>query len=67
MEQHVDYTKTFQSLTLDKSDGQSLFSHPDYHHWHERWQIRLAQQSKSRAEVKAFMKAITPLLFQETI
>lgn len=63
MEQHqADYTKTFQSLTLDKSDGQSLFSHPDYHHWHERWQMRLAQQSKSRDEVKAFMKSHNPAI-----
>jgi uncharacterized protein YdiU (UPF0061 family) len=65
MQQHkADYTKTFQSLTLDKSDGQTLFSSPDYHHWHERWQARLGQQSNSKDESRELMKnhnpAITP-------
>ena len=63
MEQHqADYTKTFQSLTLDRSDGQALFSQPAYHHWHERWQKRLGQQSKSRDEIKALMKCHNPAI-----
>lgn len=63
MQQHqADYTKTFQSLTLDKSDGQHLFLSPDYHHWHERWQARLGQQSKTKNESKELMKSHNPAI-----
>lgn len=63
MQQHqADYTKTFQSLTFDKNDGQTLFSSPDYHHWHERWQTRLGQQSKSKDESKELMKSHNPAI-----
>ena len=63
MQQHkADYTKTFQSLTFDKDDGQNLFSSPDYHHWHERWQARLSRQSISKAESKELMKSHNPAI-----
>jgi uncharacterized protein YdiU (UPF0061 family) len=63
MQQHkADYTKTFQSLTFDKNDGQILFSSPDYHHWHERWQARLSQQSNSWDESKELMKSHNPAI-----
>jgi uncharacterized protein YdiU (UPF0061 family) len=63
MQQHkADYTKTFQSLTFDKNDGQTLFSSPDYHHWHERWQARLGQQSSSWDESKELMKSHNPAI-----
>ena len=58
----ADYAKTFQSLTLDKSDGQHLFLSSGYHHWHERWQARLGQQSKSRNEIKELMKSHNPAI-----
>lgn len=63
MQQHkADYTKTLQSLTFDKNDGQNLFSSPDYHHWHERWQARLSRQSISKAESKELMKSHNPAI-----
>lgn len=63
MQQHkADYTKTFQSLTFDKDDGQNLFSSPDYHQWHERWQARLSRQSISKAESKELMKSHNPAI-----
>lgn len=63
MQQHqADYTKTFQSLTLDRNDGQSLFSSPDYHHWHERLQVRLGKQSNSKDESKELMKRHNPAI-----
>lgn len=63
MQQHkADYTKTFQSLTFDKNDGQILFSNPDYHHWHERWQARLSRQSNSKDESKKLMKSHNPAI-----
>lgn len=63
MQQHkADYTKTFQSLTFDKNDGQNLFSSPDYHHWHERWQARLSRQSISKDESKDLMKSHNPAI-----
>ncbi|WP_331463140.1 protein adenylyltransferase SelO [Konateibacter massiliensis] len=63
MQKHqADYTKTFQSLTFDKSDGQTLFSSPDYHHWHNRWQARLNAQSKSKDESKMLMKRHNPAI-----
>lgn len=63
MQQHkADYTKTFQSLTFDKNDGQNLFSSPDYHHWHERWQARLSRQSISKDESKELMKSHNPAI-----
>lgn len=63
MEQHkADYTKTFQSLTLDKHDGQPLFSHPDYQQWHARWQKRLDQQELSRKKIKELMKSHNPAI-----
>lgn len=63
MQQHkADYTKTFQSLTFDKNDGQILFSSPDYHHWHERWQARLSRQSNSKDESKELMKSHNPAI-----
>ncbi|WP_026893308.1 protein adenylyltransferase SelO [Lacrimispora aerotolerans] len=58
----ADYTKTFQSLTFDKNDGQILFSSPDYHHWHERWQARLSRQSNSKDESKELMKSHNPAI-----
>lgn len=63
MQQHkADYTKTFQSLTFDKNDGQNLFTSPDYHHWHERWQARLSRQSISKDESKDLMKSHNPAI-----
>ncbi len=63
MEQHqADYTKTFQSLTLEQNDGQALFSSPDYHHWHNRWQARLGQQSQSKDEIRELMKRHNPAM-----
>lgn len=63
MQQHkADYTKTFQSLTFDKDDGQNLFSSPDYHHWHDRWQARLSRQSISKDESKELMKSHNPAI-----
>jgi uncharacterized protein YdiU (UPF0061 family) len=63
MQQHkADYTKTFQSLTFDKNDGQTLFSSPDYYHWHDRWQARLGQQSNSKDESKELMKSHNPAI-----
>lgn len=63
MQQHqADYTKTFQFLTLDKNDGQTLFSSPDYHLWHERWQTRLSKQSRSKYEIKELMKSHNPAI-----
>lgn len=63
MQQHkADYTKTLQSLTFDKNDGQNLFSSPDYHHWHERWQARLSRQSISKDESKELMKSHNPAI-----
>lgn len=63
MQQHkADYTKTFQSLTFDKNDGQILFSSPAYHHWHERWQARLSRQSNSKDESKELMKSHNPAI-----
>jgi len=63
MQQHqADYTNTFQSLTMDKNDGQTLFSNLDYNHWHERWQVRLGQQLKSKDESKELMKSHNPAI-----
>ena len=63
MEQYqADYTKTFKSLTLDKSDGQNLFSQSSYHHWHERWQERLGRQPQSRNESRELMKSHNPAM-----
>ncbi|WP_313071170.1 protein adenylyltransferase SelO [Lacrimispora sp.] len=63
MQQHkANYTKTFQSLTFDKSDDQTLFSSPDYYHWHERWQARLGQQSNSKDERRELMKSHNPAI-----
>lgn len=63
MQQHkADYTKTFQSLTFDQNDGQTLFSGPDYHQWHERWQTRLGQQSNSKDESRELMKNHNPAI-----
>lgn len=57
---HADYTKTFRSLTLNKNDGQALFSSPDYYAWHQRWQARLGQQAKSKDESKELMRNHNP-------
>lgn len=63
MQQHqADYTKTFQSLTMDKNDGQTLLSNLDYNHWHERWRVRLGQQLKSKDEIKELMKSHNPAI-----
>lgn len=63
MEQYqADYTKTFKSLTLGKNDGENLFSHPAYHHWHERWQERLGRQPQSRNESRELMKSHNPAM-----
>lgn len=63
LQQHQgDYTKTFQSLTLDENDGQALFVSPGYHLWHQRWQARLGRQSKSKEESKALMKNHNPAI-----
>lgn len=63
MEQYqADYTETFKSLTLNKNDGENLFSHPAYHHWHERWQERLGRQPQSRNESRELMKSHNPAM-----
>ncbi len=58
----ADYTKTFQSLTLGESDGQTLFSSPDYHHWQKQRQARLDRQAKSEEECRALMKSCNPAI-----
>ena len=58
----ADYTKTFQSLTLDKNDGQALFSSPDYYAWYQRWQARIGKQSQSKDESKGLMKSHNPAI-----
>lgn len=63
MQEHeADYTRTFQSLTLDRQDNEALFSSPDYHGWHAQWQARLGQQSKSTNEIKGLMKSHNPAI-----
>ena len=63
MQQHqADYTKTFLSLTLGKNDGQPLFSSADYHYWHERWQVRIDRQPKSKDEIKELMESHNPAI-----
>jgi uncharacterized protein YdiU (UPF0061 family) len=56
----ADYTNTFRSLTLNKQEGMDLFSSPDFHHWHDRWQTRLEQQEKSQDETRELMKTYNP-------
>jgi len=63
MERHkADYTKTFQSLTLEQKDGQALFTSPDYLRWYQKWQARLRRQPKSKEEIKALMKRHNPAI-----
>lgn len=63
MQQHqANYTKTFQSLTLDQHDDQTLFSSPDYAHWSQRWQARLDRQPASKDEIKEQMKRHNPAI-----
>jgi uncharacterized protein YdiU (UPF0061 family) len=60
MQQHqADYTNTFRSLTLDDNDME-LFSTPDFQYWNDCWQTRLARQTKSRDEIKTFIKNHNP-------
>ena len=58
----ADYTNTFRSLTLDQKDGMDLFSSADFHQWYDRWQTRLGEQTKSRDEIRAFMKRHNPAI-----
>ncbi|WRS28521.1 YdiU family protein [Oscillospiraceae bacterium MB08-C2-2] len=63
MEQYkADYSQTFQSLTLDRNDGQALFASPEYHLWNQRWKERLSRQPESREESKVLMKSHNPAI-----
>lgn len=55
-----DFTNTFRSLTLEKFDEMEIFQTEVFIHWKERWHKRLAEQSQTKEEVIALMKASNP-------
>lgn len=58
----ADYTNTFLALTYNELTGMVLFKSEEFRAWYERWEIRLAEQNKSKAEVKELMLTSNPAL-----
>ena len=56
----ADYTFTFYALTLAQKGETALFSSSEFNEWHQRWQMRLSEQAKSKDEIKALMKCHNP-------
>jgi len=51
-----DYTNTFYALTVD-SEHPPI---PELSKWHQRWQLRLSRQGKTKSEIESLMKAHNP-------
>lgn len=51
-----DYTNTFYALTVDSEQAPI----PELSKWHQRWQLRLSRQGKTKSEIESLMKAHNP-------
>ncbi|WP_409304124.1 protein adenylyltransferase SelO [Peribacillus sp. SCS-155] len=58
--QRADYTNTFRSLTLGKTEGEDLFSTPEFAKWNDKWQDRLGRQEQSKEDSQELMRNNNP-------
>ncbi|WP_428908335.1 protein adenylyltransferase SelO [Niallia sp. Krafla_26] len=57
-----DYTNTFRSFTLDKLEGEKMFSKEEFKKWYKRWQERLSRQKEPKEEVLKSMRNHNPAI-----
>ncbi len=56
----ADFTNTFRSLTLEKTDGSSLFQCSEFLTWNEKWQMRRSRQKQSKSVSRELMFSSNP-------
>jgi uncharacterized protein YdiU (UPF0061 family) len=56
----ADYTNTFRSLSLDKTEETVLFDTEEFPGWQKKWQLRLSRQQESREESLQMMHSSNP-------
>lgn len=57
---HLDFTRTFRTLSDEGAISEASFIDPDFLEWHERWSSRLRRQPQSPTEIASRMKASNP-------
>ncbi len=57
---HADFTNTFRSFTLDKSEDTVLFGTSEFGQWNERWKARLDRQEQSNDDSQERMRNSNP-------
>jgi serine/tyrosine/threonine adenylyltransferase len=59
---HADYTNTFRSLTLDRTNECEikLFNEKEFKDWYHKWHERLSRQTPSKEESYLLMKQTNP-------
>lgn len=56
----ADYTNTFRSLTLFKTENTAMFGTPEFTQWQDKWKERLERQQESKEASQQLMRNSNP-------
>ena len=57
---NADYTNTFRSLTMDKTEDTELYGKEEFNNWYKMWQERLIRQKESKELSRKLMENNNP-------
>ncbi|WP_456010526.1 protein adenylyltransferase SelO [Clostridium butyricum] len=57
---NADYTNTFRSLTMDKTEDTELYGKEEFNNWYKMWQERLIRQAESKELSRKLMRNNNP-------
>lgn len=57
---NADYTNTFRSLTMDKTEDTELYGKEEFNNWYKMWQERLIRQAESKELSRELMRKNNP-------
>lgn len=57
---NADYTNTFRSLTMDKTEDTELYGKEEFNNWYKIWQERLIRQKESKELSRKLMENNNP-------
>lgn len=57
---NADYTNTFRSLTMDKTEDTELYGKEEFNNWYKMWQERLIRQKESKELSRELMRNNNP-------
>ena len=60
--QAADYTNTFRDLISESRPETAPYDSADFRHWHDRWQARLARNTKPLASSLCLMRNTNPAI-----